>query len=52
VEDAPSSVFLSGPSSQLASCSAGTLDSNFTLPAHDDELCAKQLAPFALVGVT
>ena len=44
-------VLLSGPS-QLARCPAGTLDDNLTLLAHDDVLCAEQLAPLALVGVT
>jgi hypothetical protein len=42
---------LSG-TSQLARRPAGTLDNNFTLLAHEDVLCAKQLAPLTLVGVT
>src|SRR5215217_2903531 len=39
-------------SPQLTSRTAGALDDNFTLLAHDDVLCAKQLAPVAFVGVT
>jgi hypothetical protein len=37
---------------QLAGCSAGTMDNNLTLPARDDVLCAEQLAPLTLVGIT
>ena len=44
-------LLLSGPL-QLARRSAGTLDNNFSLLAHDDVLCAEQLAALTLVGVT
>jgi hypothetical protein len=43
-------VFFSGPL-QLARRPAGTLDKNLTLLAHEDVLCARQLAPLTLVGV-